>query len=60
MFGVIPERFSDIIDRLDMYFAMASGSDDATACEMTKWFDTSYLVLSPKLTESLNLKKTAR
>jgi 5-methyltetrahydropteroyltriglutamate--homocysteine methyltransferase len=48
MFGIIPERFTGISDKLDMYFAMARGSDDTAACEMTKWFDTNYHCIAPR------------
>jgi hypothetical protein len=48
MLGIIPERFSGKRDNLDTYFAMARGSDDATACEMTKWFDTNYHLYCPR------------
>jgi len=34
---------------LDLYFAMARGSKDAPAMEMTKWFDTNYHYLVPEL-----------
>jgi 5-methyltetrahydropteroyltriglutamate--homocysteine methyltransferase len=34
---------------LDTYFAMARGRADATAMEMTKWFDTNYHYLVPEL-----------
>src|SRR4029450_994495 len=42
--GAVPERHrraGGAVD-LDSYFAMARGRDDATAMEMTKWFDTDY------------------
>jgi 5-methyltetrahydropteroyltriglutamate--homocysteine methyltransferase len=48
LFGAVPERFNfsgGKVD-LDLYFAMARGEQrggvDATAMEMTKWFDTNY------------------
>ena len=48
LFGAVPERFKfhgkDV--NLDLVFAMARGVQkdglDATAMEMTKWFDTNY------------------
>src|SRR5215217_4764890 len=43
-----PERPRQAVD-LDTYFAMARGRDDATAMEMTKWFDTNYHYLVPEL-----------
>jgi 5-methyltetrahydropteroyltriglutamate--homocysteine methyltransferase len=49
--GAVPERFGweeDQVD-LDTYFAMARGRQDATAMEMTKWFDTNYHYIVPEL-----------
>src|SRR5215213_8966058 len=49
--GAVPERHrhpGPAVD-LDTYFAMARGRDDATAMEMTKWFDTNYHYLVPEL-----------
>lgn len=57
MFNVIPERFKKIEDSLEMYFAMARGSDDAIACEMTKWFDTNYHYIVPELAGDIKLVK---
>jgi 5-methyltetrahydropteroyltriglutamate--homocysteine methyltransferase len=50
--GAVPERHrrqgpGDA--GLDTYFAMARGRADATAMEMTKWFDTNYHYLVPEL-----------
>lgn len=49
--GCIPERHrpSGQVPSLDTYFAMARGSKTATACEMTKWFDTNYHYIVPEL-----------
>ncbi len=57
MFNIIPERFKNIEDDLDIYFAMARGSKDAVACEMTKWFDTNYHYIVPELTGNFKLLK---
>ena len=49
--GAVPERFEwDRHSRigLDTYFAMARGGADATAMEMTKWFDTNYHYIVPE------------
>jgi len=53
--GAVPERYGwsgGQVD-LDTYFAMARGRQtddvDATAMEMTKWFDTNYHYLVPEL-----------
>ncbi len=49
--GAIPERFGrgDDVGELDTYFAMARGSAQAPAMEMTKWFDTNYHYIVPEL-----------
>ncbi len=52
--GAVPERFGhqDALVGLETYFAMArGGGGDATALEMTKWFDTNYHYLVPELGE---------
>jgi 5-methyltetrahydropteroyltriglutamate--homocysteine methyltransferase len=49
--GAVPERYGwdgAQVD-LDTYFAMARGRQDATAMEMTKWFDTNYHYIVPEL-----------
>ena len=56
MFGIIPERFSDINDATDLYFSMARGNDNAVACEMTKWFDTNYHYIVPEINGKFELK----
>lgn len=48
MLGAVPERFRKYKD-LELYFGMARGLDDATACEMTKWFNTNYHYVVPEL-----------
>lgn len=57
MFNVIPERFKNIQDSLGQYFAMARGTDEAIACEMTKWFDTNYHYIVPELSGDIKLVK---
>ncbi len=51
MFGLVPERFSYAGGKpgLDVYYAMARGNKEATACEMTKWFNTNYHYIVPEL-----------
>ncbi len=56
MLGVIPKRFGDKLD-IDTYFAMARGSKDAIACEMTKWFDTNYHYIVPEFENDFKLLK---
>jgi 5-methyltetrahydropteroyltriglutamate--homocysteine methyltransferase len=48
MLGAIPKRFRDLKDE-ELYFAMARGNKEATACEMTKWFNTNYHFIVPEL-----------
>ncbi len=57
MFDVVPSRFRNIEDSLDRYFAMARGTDDAIACEMTKWFDTNYHYIVPEFEGGFKLVK---
>ncbi|WP_117161208.1 5-methyltetrahydropteroyltriglutamate--homocysteine S-methyltransferase [Paraliobacillus sp. X-1268] len=51
MFGVIPERFDYKGGKvgLDTYFAVARGTKNAVASEMTKWFNTNYHYIVPEL-----------
>ncbi len=49
LLGAIPPRFADIADPDHLYFAMARGTADAPAMEMTKWFDTNYHFIVPEL-----------
>ncbi len=57
MFGQIPERFRHDGDPVSLatYFAMARGSGDAAALEMTKWFDTNYHYLVPEISDAFTL-----
>ncbi|MEW6534294.1 MAG: 5-methyltetrahydropteroyltriglutamate--homocysteine S-methyltransferase [Candidatus Auribacterota bacterium] len=57
MFNIIPDRFAGITDPLEQYFAMARGTKDAPACEMTKWFDTNYHYIVPELKGDLHIIK---
>lgn len=49
LLGAIPPRFVGIADPDQLYFAMARGTADAPAMEMTKWFDTNYHFIVPEL-----------
>ena len=51
MLGAVPPRFGrkNGLVPLDLYFAMARGTADAPAMEMTKWFDTNYHYIVPEL-----------
>ena len=66
MVGAVPDRFGHeggAVD-LDLVFAMARGTDDAVAMEMTKWFDTNYHYIVPEFgpdqTFSLAFAQAAR
>lgn len=48
LLGAIPKRFQNLSDE-EQYFAMARGSKDAVAMEMTKWFNTNYHYIVPEL-----------
>ncbi len=51
LLGAVPARFGPVNGEVDLgtYFAMARGTDDAHAMEMTKWFDTNYHYIVPEL-----------
>ncbi|MDV2684925.1 5-methyltetrahydropteroyltriglutamate--homocysteine S-methyltransferase [Alkalihalophilus lindianensis] len=52
MFGLIPKRFQSMeAASLEQYFAIARGTDQHVASEMTKWFNTNYHYLVPELKE---------
>ncbi len=48
--GLVPSRFGDPSETVGLttYFAMARGNDEASALELTKWFDTNYHYLVPE------------
>ncbi|WP_054022981.1 5-methyltetrahydropteroyltriglutamate--homocysteine S-methyltransferase [Bacillus sp. FJAT-28004] len=51
MFGIIPKRFAyeGGTVPLSIYYGVARGTKDATASEMTKWFNTNYHYIVPEL-----------
>ncbi|GAB3087280.1 5-methyltetrahydropteroyltriglutamate--homocysteine S-methyltransferase [Nocardioides zeae] len=56
LLGAVPPRFTNVGGGasasgtdLDLYFAMARGTDDQQPLEMTKWFDTNYHYLVPEI-----------
>ncbi|MDO5641751.1 MAG: 5-methyltetrahydropteroyltriglutamate--homocysteine S-methyltransferase [Paracoccus sp. (in: a-proteobacteria)] len=55
LLGAVPARFGAVDGRVTLaqYFAMARGTADAPAMEMTKWFDTNYHYIVPELTADL-------
>lgn len=59
LFSAIPARFQSITDPLTQYFAMARGSLEAPAMEMTKWFDTNYHYIVPELDAQTQFKLNA-
>ena len=50
MVGAVPARFGYQGEAVDLatYFAMARGSDEVPAMEMTKWFDSNYHFIVPE------------
>lgn len=50
LLGAIPQRFGHTGGPVssDLYFAMARGTDDQPAMEMTKWFNTNYHYIVPE------------
>jgi len=54
--GLEPERFLDIEDKVERYFAMARGDSKRVAMEMTKWFNTNYHYIVPELSASIKGK----
>lgn len=55
MFGIIPKRFpyEGGVVPLSVYYGIARGTKDATASEMTKWFNTNYHYIVPELDGAL-------
>ncbi|MCM3257425.1 5-methyltetrahydropteroyltriglutamate--homocysteine S-methyltransferase [Paenibacillus lautus] len=51
MFGIVPKRFpyEGGIVPLSVYYGIARGTKEATASEMTKWFNTNYHYIVPEL-----------
>lgn len=56
MLGAVPGRYGCVEAEvsLNTYFAMARGTRDVPAMEMTKWFDTNYHYIVPELRPDLN------
>jgi 5-methyltetrahydropteroyltriglutamate--homocysteine methyltransferase len=54
MFGLVPKRFAYEGGKVPLhtYFAMARGSQEAYACEMTKWFNTNYHYIVPEYSDA--------
>lgn len=51
MFGIVPKRFAydGGAVPLSLYYGIARGTKEATASEMTKWFNTNYHYIVPEL-----------
>ncbi|MEO1923638.1 MAG: 5-methyltetrahydropteroyltriglutamate--homocysteine S-methyltransferase [Nautiliaceae bacterium] len=56
MLNAVPERYKDIENCMDRYFAMARGDKDHKAMEMTKWFNTNYHYIVPELDINMDFK----
>ncbi|WP_024791375.1 5-methyltetrahydropteroyltriglutamate--homocysteine S-methyltransferase [Lebetimonas sp. JS032] len=56
MLNAIPERYKDIENCMDRYFAMARGDKNHKAMEMTKWFNTNYHYIVPELDENMDFR----
>jgi len=56
LFNAVPERFRHIEDDHERYFAMARGTGNAVAMEMTKWFNTNYHYIVPELSADIDLE----
>ncbi len=56
--GAVPARFGPLAERVTtaQYFAMARGTQDAPAMEMTKWFDTNYHYIVPEFTHGQHFR----
>lgn len=48
MFGMVPARYGTDALSFETYYAMARGSKDVVASEMTKWFNTNYHYIVPE------------
>jgi 5-methyltetrahydropteroyltriglutamate--homocysteine methyltransferase len=58
LLGALPARFGVVEGEVtsDQYFAMARGTSEAPAMEMTKWFDTNYHYIVPEFTADQNFR----
>ena len=56
--GAIPQRFQNLEEE-ELLFAMARGSKEAVAMEMTKWFNTNYHYIVPELSKADNYRLNA-
>ena len=58
LLGAIPHRFGNASDKIspDLYFAMARGTADQPAMEMTKWFNTNYHYIVPEFDDATQFR----
>ncbi|WP_457563274.1 5-methyltetrahydropteroyltriglutamate--homocysteine S-methyltransferase [Caminibacter pacificus] len=56
MLNAVPEKYKDIDNCMDRYFAMARGDANHKAMEMTKWFNTNYHYIVPELDIDMDFK----
>lgn len=47
-FNLIPKRYAEVEKGISTYYAMARGTKDVVASEMTKWFNTNYHYIVPE------------
>ncbi len=61
LLGAIPERFnsSQHDTMVDLYFAMARGTPNQSAMEMTKWFNTNYHYIVPEFNRQTHFQITS-
>lgn len=59
LFGAIPPRFAahEGQSDTDLLFAMARGTPEAPAMEMTKWFDTNYHYIVPEFHRAQSFRR---
>ncbi|QOJ08568.1 5-methyltetrahydropteroyltriglutamate--homocysteine S-methyltransferase [Nitrosomonas sp. H1_AOB3] len=58
LLGAIPHRFGNTSDKISpaLYFAMARGTADQPAMEMTKWFNTNYHYIVPEFDDTTQFR----
>ncbi len=56
MLNAVPEKYKDINNCMDRYFAIARGDANHKAMEMTKWFNTNYHYIVPELDVNMDFK----
>ena len=60
LIGAIPERFQNIQEPIEQYFAMARGYENSVAMSMSKWFDTNYHYIVPELSKDQSFTLNAQ